>query len=439
MKRLMPLVLVCAVATAASAQTTDTATSAQTPATTSSTQTPATDAPPPTTTSRPRRQPPQTMTLMLSQSGAGAGDSEGLNPEAAALTGVHTDTDAMLTYQRNFRRGATLGFSGRTVVRYDARAEDVTPMREQGTIGFSTNGTTRQIRASQSVGYSPYYQFGAVPNLAPSALDETALAHGDFVNSATSALTLSTDAAVTQAIGRRSTLSLTYYSQRTTFDDSDLDQMSLWGSVAFSHRLSRNLSLRTGYSIRSARYPSSEMETLRLQGIDLGLDYSRALSLSRRTTFTFRSGGVVTKLVDGMTYVVTGDAALTRMVGRTWNIRLAAKRDVNLLEGFTEPVLSNAITTGIGGGLNRRMSVSSSIAMSSGTVGVARQANNEYWNWTAGAAWRLTLSRRSALDAQYFYYGHRFDEAIVLPPGLLNQQIRQGLRIGVTWLIPVMQ
>jgi hypothetical protein len=420
MKRLMFVTFVCAVATAASAQTPAAPPAAQ------------------PTAGQSHREPPQTMMLTLGFSGAGAGDSEGLAPEAAALTGVHTDTDALLAYQRHFRK-ATLGFSGRTVVRYDARSEDLTPMREQGTIGFSTGGTNRQIRASQSVGFSPYYQFGAMPNGSPSELDETALAHGDFANSGVSALTLSTDATMTQAIGRRTSLALSYYSQRTTFDQSNLDQMSLIGSVSLSHRLSRYLSLRTGYGLRSARYPSANAETVRVHALDLGLDYARALSLTRRTTLSFRSGSVATKVADGMAYVITGDAALTRMIGRTWNVRLGVKRDVNLLEGFTEPVLSNVLTTGIGGGLNRRMSVSSSVTVSSGTVGVANQTGSNYWNWTAGGAWRLTLSRRSALDAGYFYYGHRFEDGVVLPPGVLNQQIRQGLRVGLTWLIPVMQ
>jgi hypothetical protein len=403
--------LACAAATAASAQTT-------------------------TPTSQSRRQPPDTMTLTLSLAGAGAGDSEGLAPEAAALTGVHTDSDAMLAYQHRGRK-ATVGLTGRTVVRYDAQAGTVTPMREQGTIGFSIGG----LRASQSVGYSPYFQFGALPNAAPTPFDESALAHGDFANSDLAALTYTTDAAMTQAIGRRSALSLSFNSQRTMFGESqsDLDQMSLIGSASFTHQLSRHLSLRTGYGLRSARYPTSGVETLRVHAIDLGLDYSRSLSITRRTSFSFSSGSVLTKLDDGMAYVVTGDATLVRMIGRTWNARLAVKRDVHLLDGFTQPVLANTLTTGIGGGLSRRMSVSTSVGISQGTVGVVSDSNNNYWNWTAGAGWRLAVGRRASLDAQYFYYGHRFDEGVMLAPGLAHQQIRQGLRVGMTWLFPVLQ
>ena len=168
------------------------------------------------------------MTRALSLAGAGASDSEGFAPEVATLTGVHTDTDAMLAYQHRGRK-ATFGLSGRGVLRYDAQAGSVTPMREQGTVGFSVGGAQHQFRASQSVGYSPYFQFGALPNAAPTPLDESALAHGDFANSDLGALTYTTDAAMTQAIGRRTTLSMTFNAERTMFSEaqSDLDQMSL--------------------------------------------------------------------------------------------------------------------------------------------------------------------------------------------------------------------
>jgi len=390
-----------------------------------------------TTASRPRREPPQTMMLTLSLAGAGAGDSEGMSPDAAALTGVHTDSDAMLTYQRRVRR-ATLGVSGRTVMRYDARAGAVTPMHHQGTVGFSMGGTQRQIRASQTMSYSPFFQFGAMPESAPSALDDAAVAHGDFANAGLSTYTSTTDVAMNQSISRRSSLSLSYNLRRTTFGRAELDQTTQMGAVTLSHRLARYLSLRTGYGLRTANYQFGYGTPLRVHALDLGLDYSRALSISRRTTLSFSSGSVATKLADGTAFLMTGDATLTRMIGRTWNARLAVKRDVHLLEGFAQPVLSNSLSTSIGGALNRRMSVSSSIAVSSGTVGVVSATGSNYWNWTAGAGWRLTLSRRSTLDAQYFYYGHRFDNTVLLAPGLATQQIRQGLRVGVTWQTPVL-
>jgi hypothetical protein len=243
-----------------------------------------------------------------------------------------------------------------------------------------------------------------------------------------------------QAISRRSSLSLTYNLHRTTFGRSDLDQTSLVGAASLSHRLTRYLSLRTGYGLRSASYPTSQIATVRVHALDLGLDYSRALSLSRRTTLNFSSGSVATKLDTGTAFVVTGDATLTRAIGRTWNARLGLKRDVHLLEGFTQPVLSNSLSTSFGGALTRRVSVASSIGMSSGTVGVvSAAAKNNYWNWTAGAGLRVTVTRRSALEAQYFYYGHRFDQDVRLAPGLANQQKRQGVRVGLTWQTPMLQ
>ena len=412
MNRSICVMLVCAVATAASAQTKE---------------------------ERPRRARPQTMTLTESIAAAGAGDSEGMAPEAAALSGVHTDSDTMLTYERHLGR-ATLGVTGRTVLRYDAQNTELTPMSHQATVGFSAGGPQHQFRASQSLRYSPYFQFGAAPaGASPDALDEAALAHSDFANAELAAYTSVSDVGLTQGIGRRSSLSMSFNQRRTIFERSDLDQTSLSGAMTFNHRLSRFVSLRTGYGLTSADYAGPAGAPVRMHNLDLGLDYSRALSLNRKTMFGFKSGSVLTRVDRGMAFVLAGDATLTRSIGRTWSARLLVKRDVQMLDGFRQPVLSNMLSGGFGGSLNRRMAVSSSLAVSSDTVGVVSDTGSNYQNWTASAGWRLTLTRRAMVDVQYFYYGHHFDNDVVLAPGLFNQQTRQGLRVGMTWQMPVLQ
>lgn len=378
------------------------------------------------------------MMLAIALSGTGANDSENVPTDARTVPGLHTDADALITYGRRMKR-ASFGASGRSVLRYDARARAMTPVRQQGAVEFSMTGSQRQFRASQSVSYSPYYQFGAVADVAPSDLSETALSHGDFANSRLSAYGFTTDIALTQAISRRSTLSMAYNRRTTTFGRSDLDLRAQTMAMHISHRLTRYVSLRTGYGYQVANVAVAHDRPARNHDVDLGLDYSRALSFSRRTTLSFSSGSSTTTQDGGTAFRLTGDATLTRQIGRTWNARVAANRRVQMLEGFTQPVLADAITATLGGGLNRYTAVSSSLGFTSGTVGVVSTPGHHYANWTGGAGLRLTLSRRSAVEAQYFYYVHRFDQNIQLPPGLMSGLSRHGIRVGLSWNAPLVR
>lgn len=405
------VVLMCAVAAGASAQTTPT---------------------------RARREPPQTMMLSLSLSGAGAGDSEDLPPDAAALTGLHTDTDALLTYGRRLKR-ATFSASGRTVMRYDARSHGVTPMRYQGGAEFAMSGTQRTFRATQNVSYSPFFQFGFAPDASPSELDATSQAHGDFASASLSAYSSTSDVTFSQQISRRATLATAYSLRRTMFGHADLDLMAQTIGTRLSYRLTRTLSLRTGYGYQTAGDSLAQQGAVRGHDIDLGLDFSRAISITRKTTLSFSSGSTTTKQGDQTAFRLIGDANLTRQIGQTWSARLGFKRDVQMLEGFGAPVLSNTLTTAFGGSLSRRVSVSSTVSGATGVVGLQSASDNAFWNWTGSAGLRFVLGRRSSLQTQYFYSGHQFDQGVRLAPGLASKQKRQGVRVGMTWQAPLLQ
>jgi hypothetical protein len=101
--------------------------------------------------------------------------------------------------------------------------------------------------------------------------------------------------------------------------------------------------------------------------------------------------------------------------------------------------LINTVTTTLGGGLGRRASIASSATFSRGTVGMGAREANSYENWTGSVGLHFALSRRASLDARYSSYGHRFDSAVQLAPGLASGLNRQGLRVSLTWLAPLLQ
>jgi len=104
-------------------------------------------------------------------------------------------------------------------------------------------------------------------------------------------------------------------------------------------------------------------------------------------------------------------------------------------------VIANALSTTLGGSLNRRTSFASSAGFTSGAVGVGTGGvaggPDKYASWNGAAGLQIALSRRCAIDAQYSFYGHRFGDGVLLPPGLANDLRRQVARIGLTWRTPI--
>jgi hypothetical protein len=113
-------------------------------------------------------------------------------------------------------------------------------------------------------------------------------------------------------------------------------------------------------------------------------------------------------------------------------------RSVQLIEGFTQPALMNSVTTALSGSLGRRASISSSGGYSSGTVGMDAHDGNNYANWMGAVGLHVTLNRRLSVNAQYSSYHHRFDPAVQLAPGMASSLNRQGVRVSLTWLAPLL-
>jgi hypothetical protein len=430
--RLTFLLLVSAVASSAAAQT---QTSGQTAGQTAAAQPAQTPAPPPKKIEH--REAPQTLVLTTSLSG-GVADDLSNGGSTLTRTGFHTDADALLTYQRHVGRGTTtIGATGRSVFRYATAVGTAKPMYDQGEFLVSREGTRGQFRAVQSITYSPNYQFGTVPGAAVTAIDATAQSHGDFANSDLAALSSATNIDLGRKVSRRDTLSMSYGLQRTTFNDPTLNWTYQNISGRLMHRLTRSMSLRGGYGYLTAESAATKTGPARNHAIDVGLNYSRPLAFSRRTTLNFSSGYAATPYDQGTAYNMTGEVGLTREIGRTLRAHLGVNRSVQLIEGFTQPALMNSVNGNFSGSLGRHASVSSSAGFSSGTVGMDARGNN-YANWMGAVGFHWSLNRRASLNAQYSSYHHRFDPGVQLAPGLTDRLNRQGVRVSLTWLAPLL-
>jgi len=378
--------------------------------------------------------PKQTMALTVGLSGGSSEERGDVNP--SQTDGPVTDADATLAYHHRGRR-TTFDLSGQSVVR--GTQTEVTPMRQQGTFAFAATGQRQQFHLNQSASYAPSYQFGGTPGPAMTPETDTAQAHGDFANADLDALTSSTGVGWNRTLGSHFALTASYNLRRTMFDQahSDLDMTSQDVGGGISRRLTRYVSLHGAYTYRVADSPSMGGR-VRVNDIDAGVDFSRPLTVSKRTTLSFATGSSIVPDAQGMAYRVTGNAALNRAFGRTWNLRVGVNRAVRLVEGFTQPMMENSLDTALGGNLARHLSWSSSGSYSTGSVGLEQQAQNGYTNWTAASGLNVELGRHALFNVHYFIASDDFDQGVALPPGLVNQRLRQGVRAGITLRAPLM-
>ena len=388
-----------------------------------------------TPTATPARAPKQTMVLTFTLSGGSSEDRTNVDSNAGPRTPV-ADADVALAYHRRGKH-STFDLNGRSVVREEDST--VTPMRQQVEFTAARVGRRQQFSLNQSASYSPSYQFGGMTNLSLSPETDVAESHGDFANTRLAALASNTDVDWGMTLGRHYSLSASYSVRRTMFDHASLDMTSQDVGGRISRRLTRYLSLRTGYTYRIADSALATGGQLRVHDIDAGIDFSRPITFSRRTTFSFASGSSLTPSAHGMAYRATGDAALTKLMGRSWNARIGLKRSVRLVEGFAQPVVDNAASAALSGNLRRRLSLSLAGSLSAGTIGLESGAGNDYTNWTVASGFGISLGRRAAIDVQYFAAGDDFDEAVILPPGVQAQRTRQGVRLSLTWRAPLIR
>jgi hypothetical protein len=176
----------------------------------------------------------------------------------------------------------------------------------------------------------------------------------------------------------------------------------------------RGLALRAGYQYSEGGYLHSDGRRVENHNIDAGIDYSRALSFSRRTTLSFSTGSSVVEHEGHRRYRATGAANLAHEIGRTWTASLAYFRGVRILETWDAPLFSDVMTASLGGLINRRIQVASSAGGSMRQLGLDRSHRGftSYWGATNIS---IALNRHLNFGVNYLYTQHRFDTDVPLP------------------------
>ena len=304
--------------------------------------------------------------------------------------------------------------------------------------GAYTPSERTSFSFNQTFSYLPYYSQAFFPPVYDTELGNVLLIPPTIAEQREEYFVSGTDLQFARGLSARTNLMAGYGYHTTTFSvrPDFTDQTAM---IAISHAIGRGLALRGGYSVTDAQYrtPGSP-DHVRNGAFNGGLDFNRALSLTRRTRLQFNTGLAVTGNEAGNQYNVIGDAKLTREIGRTWHAGAAYSRSVQLSAFYPEPVLSDSAMFSYGGMVNRRVQCSASAGLSSGTVGVS-VGDNSLLSLTAGGAVQVGLTRNLGLTVNYTYYRHTYGDAIVLPPGALRQFDRQSVSAQLAVWAPLMQ
>jgi hypothetical protein len=181
-------------------------------------------------------------------------------------------------------------------------------------------------------------------------------------------------------------------------------------------------------------------------GIDIGANYSRPLSATRRAVFGFTFGS---SAISALQTAIPGQERLYRAHGnvlvayqfnKKWQARANYRRELQYVPELAEPVFTGGFSGAIDALLTPRMDFMATAGYSSGSSALSRgAAAATLETYTANVRWRFALTRTLAVYSEYIYYFYEFDARTPLtatvPPGLE----RNGVRVGLNVLVPMLR
>jgi opacity protein-like surface antigen len=229
------------------------------------------------------------------------------------------------------------------------------------------------------------------------------------------------------------------YNDRSTLTNTSSREFSArTGTGGFTYAITKGLGLRLAYGITQGVFGSGELRR-RSQTtlIDAGLDFDKALSLTRRVTLAFTSGIVGLKIENRTQYRLIGNVALEREIGRTWSAEVSYGRSANMVETFRQPVFSDSVAAKFGGLINRRVQFRTSGGVAFGDIGLS-ESGNAFRSYSSDVGLVFAMTQLVAFDVDYRYYRYTFGSGIVRPLGLPQKADRQTLSGSVRLWLPLL-
>jgi hypothetical protein len=370
---------------------------------------------------------------------------DGLTPVAvpyASGEGRYNQFGGGLTYTSDLDR-LSVGASLSSVLRQypDLDTSLLTYYAGSGGLSYTfgkNRGTT--INGGGTVTYQSLGAFLPFASLGDPILGQVPAPGQDFGGARTKYFRYSSNAGITQRLSRRATLSASYTRDLSDFTNGaqGLDYQRV--EARFTRSLSRYLRLRVGYGLTTANYDYLvNGRDYQYHNIDTGVDYSRDLSLTRRTKLAFSTGAAAIREGETTRYDVIGSATLNREIGRTWNAVAAYSRNAGFIETIGVPTFYDSINTSITGLISNRLSFHASAGASRGNAGYTTTAvaRDGFDAVTGFAGLERALTRNLAVGLNYTYYRYNFEDAAVFVTPLRPRVNRHSVNVTLNAWAPI--
>lgn len=377
-----------------------------------------------------------------------AGDAQHTAISSSQVQGFYSGAGAGLQFAQNgTNRSFALdaGFGGR----YYPEFNRFSPVYHESAVYSTQVGRRNDLNVAQQFYYTPNYRFSLFPgSTSGDAPDEGIDSDTAFDLYQRTAYRHLGEVVFSRHLSQASSISADYAIRYVDFTgDSFYDFLYQQVGATYSHQLTRNATLVLGYHYRHADHTNVEVPSPDVHNIDAGVNYSRNLSLTRRTMFGFTTGSTIVSshtfdngaLSDNsqLHLRLVGSVHLDRELGRTWSARVAYNRGLNFREGFNEPFYTDSAVASIGGWLSRRVDAGASAALAHSTL--ISGGDRGYNAVTGQAHIQYAFTRMLAVNGTYYYYEYRFRGDITLDPRIASAAHRNGVRVALTANVPLIR
>lgn len=302
-------------------------------------------------------------------------------------------------------------------------------------VSFTPNGTT-QLTFNSSLTYQPYYAQRFFPAVYEFDLGPVLVSPPTMSETRESYFVMSNGVGFSHPLTRRAAVYASYSSERNgVLKTTDYQNQS--AGAGFTYAIGKGLAGRAGYSLTEGRYDiDGRRERVRYSSFTGGLDFNKALSLTRRTFLRFSTGMSAANDGTETHYTMTGNVGLTREIGRTWNAGIVFVRDFGLSPYFPEPMLTDSVSAQVGGLINRRLQLTFVAGATRGAIGFS-DGDNSVTSASAGSSLMVGFTESTGLSLNYMYYRHLYGADVALPLGSPRHMNRQSVSVNFAYTVPL--
>jgi len=195
----------------------------------------------------------------------------------------------------------------------------------------------------------------------------------------------------------------------------------------FGARLARYSAFRAGYIRQDV---DRGLGHYVVHHLNIGGDYARPLSASRRAFIAFSGGSAAVESSDNFRLSAIGNVDFWYEFKQSWIGSVRYHRGISFIDEVVDPLLSDAVSGELAGLLSPRVDFNASATFSRGLVGF--RSRDSYQIYGARSQLRYALSRMMALYGEYLLFHYEFPPTILITGGLPPSTSRQAVKVGLT-------